>query len=154
LKREIDAGQSFDVAVLTPQLIDDLVRQGTITADTRTPLARSGMGLAIRPGSAKPDISTTEALKRTLLSSSIAIRPRRRGRPVLYGAGETAGDRRRAAVEDAADDYRGGSRRIGGPWRCGGRGSAFERDSGRCAAWRCSARFLRTSRVTWSWWRA
>jgi molybdate transport system substrate-binding protein len=72
LKREIDAGQSFDVAVLTPQLIDDLVRQGTITADTRTPLARSGMGLAIRPGSAKPDISTTEALKRTLLSSSIA----------------------------------------------------------------------------------
>ena len=72
LKREIDAGQAFDVAVLTPPLIDDLVRQGAIAADTRTPIARSGMGLAIRPGTAKPDISTTEALKRTLLSSSIA----------------------------------------------------------------------------------
>ena len=72
LKREIDAGQAFDIAVLTPQLIDDLVRQGTIAADTRTPLARSGMGIAIRPGAARPDISTTDALKRTLLSSSIA----------------------------------------------------------------------------------
>lgn len=69
LKRDIDAGESFDIAVLTPPLIDDLVKQGKIAGDTRTTLARSGMALAVRTGAAKPDIRTTDALKRTLLAS-------------------------------------------------------------------------------------
>jgi molybdate transport system substrate-binding protein len=69
LKRQIDAGEPFDIAVLTPPLIDDLVKQGKIAGDARTTLARSGMALAIRTGAAKPDIRTTEALKRTLLAS-------------------------------------------------------------------------------------
>jgi molybdate transport system substrate-binding protein len=69
LKRQIDAGEPFDIAVLTPQLIDDGITQRKITGDTRTVLARSGMALAIRVGAAKSDIRTTEALKRTLLAS-------------------------------------------------------------------------------------
>ena len=69
LKREIEAGEPLDIAVLTPPLIDDLAKQGKIAGDTRATLARSGMALAIRAGAAKPDIRTTDALKRTLLAS-------------------------------------------------------------------------------------
>lgn len=69
LKRQIEAGEPFDVAVLTPPLIDDLIKQAKIAGDTRTVLARSGIALAIRVGAQKPDIRTTGALKRTLLES-------------------------------------------------------------------------------------
>lgn len=69
LKRQIEAGELFDIAILTPPLIDDLVKQGKIVGDTRTALARSAVALAIRAGAAKPDIRTTDALKRTLLAS-------------------------------------------------------------------------------------
>jgi molybdate transport system substrate-binding protein len=69
LKRQLEAGEPFDVAVLTPPLIDDLIKQGKIAGDTRTVLARSSMALAIRAGAPKPDIRTTDALKRTLLES-------------------------------------------------------------------------------------
>lgn len=70
LKRQIEAGEPFDIAVLTSTLIDDLSKQGRIAGDTRTTIARSGMALAIRAGATKPDIRTTDALKRTLLAST------------------------------------------------------------------------------------
>jgi molybdate transport system substrate-binding protein len=70
LKRRIEAGEPFDLAVLTPPLIDDLVKQGKIAGDTRTVLARAGIALAVRVGARKPDIRTTDALKRTLLEST------------------------------------------------------------------------------------
>lgn len=70
LTRRIEAGEPFDIAILTPPLIDDLIRQGKIAGDTRATLARSGIALAIRSGAARPDIRTTDALKRTLLAST------------------------------------------------------------------------------------
>jgi molybdate transport system substrate-binding protein len=70
LKRRLEAGEPFDIAVLTPPLIDDLITQGKIAGDTRTVLARSSMALAIRGGASKPDIRTTDALRRTLLEST------------------------------------------------------------------------------------
>jgi molybdate transport system substrate-binding protein len=70
LKRQIESGEPFDVAVLTPPLIDDLITQGRIAADTRVALARSAIALAIRAGAGRPDVSTTDALKRTLLEST------------------------------------------------------------------------------------
>lgn len=69
LKRQIDAGERFDVAVLTPPLIDELIKTGRIAGDSRAIIARSGMGLAIRAGAPKPDIRTTDALTRTLTES-------------------------------------------------------------------------------------
>ena len=69
LKRQIDGGEPFDLAILTPSLIDDLVKRGTVAADSRTTLARSGIALGIRAGAPKPDIRTTDAVKRTLLAS-------------------------------------------------------------------------------------
>ena len=55
--------------MLTPALMDGLIKDRKIAADTRTGIARTGMGLAIRAGARKPDISTTDALKRTLLDA-------------------------------------------------------------------------------------
>src|SRR4051812_33217538 len=50
LKRQIDGGESFDLAILTPTLIDDLVKRGTVAGDSRTILARSGIAIGIRAG--------------------------------------------------------------------------------------------------------
>jgi molybdate transport system substrate-binding protein len=68
LRKEIEAGAAFDVAILVGNL-DRLVKAGKITAGTPIALGRSGYGLAVRAGAPKPDISTTEAFKRTLLSA-------------------------------------------------------------------------------------
>jgi molybdate transport system substrate-binding protein len=74
LKKRIDAGERFDLAVLTPTLIDDLVARGTVVAATRRPIARSGMALAIRSGSPKPDLQSVDALQRALrAAASIAF---------------------------------------------------------------------------------
>jgi molybdate transport system substrate-binding protein len=76
LKQKIQAGGVFDVAILTAENIDDLVRQGKIAANTRTDVARTGIGVGIRAGAPKPDISTPEALKQALLNAkSIALNP-------------------------------------------------------------------------------
>jgi molybdate transport system substrate-binding protein len=76
LKTKIEAGEPFDVAILTPPLIDDLIAKGTVAADTRAPIARVGLGLMIRTGAPKPDVSSVEAFKRTLLEAdSISYAP-------------------------------------------------------------------------------
>ncbi|HEX4328127.1 MAG TPA: molybdate ABC transporter substrate-binding protein [Burkholderiales bacterium] len=69
LKDEIEKGAAFDVAVLTTGGIDDLTKKGKVAAGTQHGLARSGAGVAIKRGAAKPDIGTTEAFKRALLNA-------------------------------------------------------------------------------------
>ena len=76
LKRRIDAGESFDVAILTVPVMDDLIKQGKIVAETRVLVARGGMGLAVRAGAPKPDISSTEAFKRTLVNAKSIAYPK------------------------------------------------------------------------------
>jgi molybdate transport system substrate-binding protein len=67
LKQRIDAGETFDVVILTPDLIDELIKQGKVTAGSSTSLARAGIGVGIRVGTPKPDISSAAAMKQTLL---------------------------------------------------------------------------------------
>ena len=86
LKQQIEAGEPFDIAVLTPPLVDDLIKQGKIAADTRTVIARSGLGIMIRAGARKPDISTTEAFKRALLDAK-SLTYAREGASGAYFAG-------------------------------------------------------------------
>jgi molybdate transport system substrate-binding protein len=69
LKGQIEKGAAFDLAILTDGAIDDLIKQGKISGATRTALARSGAGVAVKKGAPKPDISTAEAFKRTLLAA-------------------------------------------------------------------------------------
>ena len=74
LKKRIEGGEPFDVAILTPALIDDLIKQGKVEAASRAAVARTGMAIAIRRGSAKPDVRTVDTLKASLVASpSIAF---------------------------------------------------------------------------------
>jgi len=85
LKDKIQSGEPFDVAILTSDVIDDLIKQGKIAAGTRTDIARTGMGVGIRVGAPKHDVSTPEALKRTLLSAkSITFNPSGASAPHVY----------------------------------------------------------------------
>lgn len=67
--KQIDAGEPFDVIASPPGTINGLVKNGKVIADTRTKLVRSGYGVAVRAGAPRPDVSTTEAFKRTLLNA-------------------------------------------------------------------------------------
>jgi len=67
LKGEIEKGAAVDVAVLTDGAVDDLIKQGKLAS--RTPLARSGIAVAIKKGAPKPDLGSTEAFKKLLLSA-------------------------------------------------------------------------------------
>jgi len=74
LKKRIDAGEAFDLAILTPPLMDDLIKQNTVVRESRTPLARTGMAIAVRRGAAKPDMRSVDALKASLVAApSIAF---------------------------------------------------------------------------------
>src|SRR5271165_5089602 len=68
-KRLIEGGEPFDLAIVTPQIIADLIKEGKIAPGTATDLASTGIGIAVRAGQPKPDVSTTEAIKRTVLQA-------------------------------------------------------------------------------------
>jgi len=70
LKRQIEGGEAFDLAILTSAVIDDLARQGRVDGGARASIARSGIGIGIRKGAPRPDIGTPGALERTLLAAT------------------------------------------------------------------------------------
>ena len=69
LKQSIDKGEAFDVAIMTTEMIDGLIKEGKIVTGTRAAVARSGIGVGIRSGARKPAIKTAESIKRTLLDA-------------------------------------------------------------------------------------
>jgi molybdate transport system substrate-binding protein len=82
----IAAGETADVAILTAEAIDDLTRQGKIAGGSRTDLARSVVGIAVRAGAPKPDIGSVEAFRRTLLAAK-SIAYSKAGASGIYFAG-------------------------------------------------------------------
>jgi molybdate transport system substrate-binding protein len=92
LGRQIEAGEAFDLAILAPPQIDGLIKQNKIAADSRVVLARSGMGVMARTGAPKPDVSTVDAFKRTLVAAkSIAFPPQGQSGIYLVGLIERLG---------------------------------------------------------------
>ena len=76
LRDKIQAGEPFDAAILTSDVLDDLIKQGKVAGGTRAEISRTGLGVGVRAGAPKPDIGTPEALKRTLLNAkSISFNP-------------------------------------------------------------------------------
>lgn len=69
LREKIDAGEAFDIAVLTPEATADLIKQGKVMAGTNAEIARVGIGIGIKQGSPKPDASSPEAVKQTLMKA-------------------------------------------------------------------------------------
>jgi molybdate transport system substrate-binding protein len=69
LKTRMEGGEPFDVAILTPPLLDDLIAKGRVTAASKSNVARVGLGLMIKAGARKPDAGTVDAFKRALLAA-------------------------------------------------------------------------------------
>ncbi len=68
LKRTIEGGEAFDLAILTPIVINELTKAGNI-APGSVVIARSNLAVGVRTGTAKTDISTPDAMKRRLLAA-------------------------------------------------------------------------------------
>jgi molybdate transport system substrate-binding protein len=67
--RRVQAGESFDAVVLAADAIDRLIASGHVRAGSRTDLVRSGVAIAVRRGSARPDIGSEDALRRAVLGA-------------------------------------------------------------------------------------
>jgi molybdate transport system substrate-binding protein len=61
--------EHFDVAVLTPDAIDGLIKDGKVVAGSRADLAKTGVGVVVKAGTPLPDIGSVDAFKRTLLKA-------------------------------------------------------------------------------------
>jgi molybdate transport system substrate-binding protein len=62
-------GEQFDIVILADSALDTLAKEGKVVPGTRVDLGRSLIGLSVRKGLPKPDISTVEALKKTVLEA-------------------------------------------------------------------------------------
>jgi molybdate transport system substrate-binding protein len=68
-KKRLAAGESYDLVIMAAPEIEALMASGKIVPGSRVDVARSGVGVAVRAGAPKPDIGSTEALKKTLLAA-------------------------------------------------------------------------------------
>jgi molybdate transport system substrate-binding protein len=65
----LNAGEPFDLAIAASSVIDAFTASGAIVPGSRVDVAASGVGVAVRKGAVKPDISTPEAFKSALLAA-------------------------------------------------------------------------------------
>jgi len=75
-QREIESGTAFDVAVIIKSALDELAARGIILRDSCVELARCGLGVSVRAGAKKPDISSVDKFKRALLEAKSVVRSR------------------------------------------------------------------------------
>ena len=69
VQKKLADGEPCDLIIMAGPAIDEQIKLGKAVAGSRVDLAKSGTGLAVRKGAAKPDISSADALKRTLLAA-------------------------------------------------------------------------------------
>jgi molybdate transport system substrate-binding protein len=84
IARRFTGGEPADLIVVDSKVLDELIKQGKV-AGGRTDVARTGIGIAVRKGARKPDVSSAEALKRALLDAKSI------GHTAPAGGGVTAG---------------------------------------------------------------
>lgn len=70
VKKEIDAGELFDLVITNAAAIDGWVKTGKVAASSRVSVANVGLGVGVRAGAPKPDVSTVEASRSALLSAA------------------------------------------------------------------------------------
>src|SRR5436190_12327476 len=73
IRRLVGAGATPDVVIAPHAALDELARSGKVDGAARVSLGRVGVGVVIRNGAPKPDVSTTDALKRAVLDADAVI---------------------------------------------------------------------------------
>ena len=92
LTDRIEAGESFDVAILTPALIERLIAGGHVAAESTMAFARTGVGVGAASSRTERDVSTPDALRRTLLAAeSVTLTADGQSRRVSEAAFESLG---------------------------------------------------------------
>jgi len=84
LARRLTGGETADLVIVESKVLDGLIKQGKV-APGRTDLARTAIGIAVRKGAPKPDVSSADALRRALLAAKSI------GHTAPAGGGVTAG---------------------------------------------------------------
>jgi molybdate transport system substrate-binding protein len=69
IMQRMKSGESTDLVILAANSVDELIELGKVVPGSRVDLAKSGVGVAVRTGAPKPDISSGDALKRALLAA-------------------------------------------------------------------------------------
>ena len=69
LNRMINSGAPADIAALQPLQVDAFIKDGKMVAGTKTNFAQAGVGVAVKTGARRPDISTVEAFKAAMLNA-------------------------------------------------------------------------------------
>ena len=69
IMKRMQADERFDLIIMSRQGLEELIARGKVAAGSRVDLAKSGVGIAVRAGAPKPDVGSTEALKRTLMAA-------------------------------------------------------------------------------------
>jgi molybdate transport system substrate-binding protein len=89
LRGRLDKGEAADVVIMTDAAIDQATAQGVVAAGTRADIARTGIGVAVREGAPRPDVSTPDAFKAALLAakSLVYVDPARGATSGIHFAG-------------------------------------------------------------------
>jgi len=69
IPNRLERGEPVDVLIMVGYALGDLVKQGKVIADSRVDLAKSPIGIAVKSGTPRPDISSADAVKRALLAA-------------------------------------------------------------------------------------
>ena len=69
LTKRIEGGEAFDVLVITPEVVDQMIASGKLSPGSRVMLASVGVGVVVKQGAPKLDISTVDAFKKALLDA-------------------------------------------------------------------------------------
>jgi molybdate transport system substrate-binding protein len=69
LNAMINSGAPADIAALQPEQVDNFIKQGKMVAGTKTNFAQAGVGIAVKTGAPRPDISTAEAFKNAMINA-------------------------------------------------------------------------------------
>ena len=94
----LKGGETVDLVIMSAALLDELIEAGIVAAGDRFDIAKSGVGVAVRAGAPKPDISSGEAIKRAVLAA----------KAIAYSTGPSgvylAGLFQRMGIADAIKD--------------------------------------------------
>jgi molybdate transport system substrate-binding protein len=67
--KQLAAGESYDLLIMSAPSIEEHIKDGKVVSGSKVDLAKSGVGVAVKAGAPKPDISTSDALKKTVLAA-------------------------------------------------------------------------------------